>query len=201
MAATGPRCIPVVAGARSTAATADFVLGSRLTGRARARQPGAGADRRRPPGGAAHSPPLRRALHRHVAVPRHPPRRAATVSACARKRYGWNLEMQMRVAAAGLRVMRGAGRPAPACGRRIQGLGQLADRRARRLGDRRHILQAGDRFAPIAASLGLRARLTAPELPLYHGSGRCIGCRRRPRCVATKNGRFGKMAAGRRHHG
>jgi hypothetical protein len=38
--------------------------------------------------------------------------------------YGWNLEMQMRVAAAGLRISRGAGRSPLPARRRLEGFGQ-----------------------------------------------------------------------------
>ena len=47
--------------------------------------------------------------------------------------FGWNLEMQMRVAAAGLRVDRGSRRPAPPRGRGFEGVRRLAQCGARSL--------------------------------------------------------------------
>ena len=65
--------------------TQDFVIGSRTRGE---REPGsmntqqifAGS-----PGGVAHARALQREIHGHVPVPRHPPRRARALSACARR--------------------------------------------------------------------------------------------------------------------
>ena len=71
---------------------------------ARARQHDAAAARRRTSRRRADAPRLRRALHRHVAVPRHARGATARARHDARPTYGWNLEMQMRAAAAGLRI-------------------------------------------------------------------------------------------------
>ena len=47
---------------------------------------------------------LRRPLYRHVRLPRHPPRRADRLG-MREMTYGWNLEMQMKAARAGLRIL------------------------------------------------------------------------------------------------
>jgi hypothetical protein len=51
-----------------------------------------------------HVGALSRALYRHVRLPRHPARRAGT-PALRETTYGWNIEMQMRAARAGLRIL------------------------------------------------------------------------------------------------
>ena len=47
---------------------------------------------------------LRRSLHRHVPVPRHPTDAFAKLD-MREETYGWNLEMQMKAARAGLRIL------------------------------------------------------------------------------------------------
>ena len=81
----------------------DFVIGSRVRGE---REPGsmAGISAGRVARGLADVVALRRSLHRHVRLPRDQSR-GAVRARHARTTYGWNIEMQMRAARAGLRIL------------------------------------------------------------------------------------------------
>ena len=91
---------PVLAG------THDFVLGvARPAARAsRARCSGI----RSPPGGSPGSAMGRSTVSRytrHVRLPRHRPRRRCSRLGMREMTYGWNIEMQMQAARAGLRIL------------------------------------------------------------------------------------------------
>ena len=75
-----PSFLPAVVGPVARG-EADFVMGSRLTGTARAGQHDAAAACRRASGGPVDAPRLRRAFHRHVAVPRNAARASCAASA------------------------------------------------------------------------------------------------------------------------
>ena len=118
---------------------ADFVMGSRLRGQ---REPGSMTPQQLVAGrlaGALLRARLWRALHRHVAVPRHARAIACAGSAWRETTYGWNLEMQMRVAAAGPAHPRDPGRSSLPPRRRVEGLRQPDGRPQRRLEDHHHV--------------------------------------------------------------
>ena len=86
------------------AGTHDFVIGSRVRGE---REPGSMSWHQVLAGrlaGLADVEAVRRPLHRHVRVPRDQPR-GAGAARHARDGYGWNIEMQMKAARAGLRIL------------------------------------------------------------------------------------------------
>ena len=84
--------------------SADFVIGSRTRGKREQGSMSAHQTPRRLRDRRRAAAALRRPLYRHVPVPRDPARRAAAARH-ARETYGWNLEMQMRAARAGLRIL------------------------------------------------------------------------------------------------
>ena len=101
-AATSPSFLPAVVGPVARG-EADFVMGSRLRGTSRARQHDAAAARRRRLAGG-----LMRLVY-GVRFTDMSPFRAMRLAhlrglGMREQTYGWNLEMQMRAAAAGLRI-------------------------------------------------------------------------------------------------
>ena len=73
--------------------------------------------------------------------------------------YGWNLEMQMRVAAAGLRILRNSGGPSLPPRRRVEGFGQSRRRAERGLEDHHHVPAPDDDAAAASAIPPGRDRL------------------------------------------
>ena len=154
---------------------ADFVLGSRLLGE---REPGSLTPAQIVAGRLAGL--LIRLLY-GVRFTDMSPFRAIRRDALDRlgmreETFGWNLEMQMRVAAAGLRAIGGAGGAAPASGRGVEGVRQLVWRGVRRVRPALDFCSLGVRFAgPGTVGLGqdqgrrLIAKRSVPPRP----SGRC----------------------------
>ena len=112
-------------------------MGSRLRGR---REPGSMTPQQIVAGwlaGVLMRADLRCPLHRHVAVSRDAASIGCARSDMSEQTYGWNLEMQMRVAAAGLAHPRNPGRPSLPAWRRLEGFGKSGRRLEGRLEDRR----------------------------------------------------------------